>query len=102
MIVKITYSSELEEVPSEVSKLLQDVEKQLTALAKKLPGKELAEQEPDIKSAISRLEHSMSGLEKLEAKVKDCHAILVGFLGVKEKKESAQSESNQATEKEAE
>lgn len=92
MIVKITYSSDLEEVPTEVSKLLQDVEKQVQSLSKKFPTKELIDEEPDIRSAVSKLEHSISALEKIEAKVKDCHAILNGFLGVKEKEKESQSD----------
>lgn len=85
MIVKITYSSDLEEVPMEVSKLLKDLEKQTLQLAKSLPTKELSATEPDIKSSVSKLEHCLASVEKLEAKMKDCHAILNGFLGVKEK-----------------
>ena len=98
MIVKITYSSDLEEVPTEVSKLLQDVEKQVLSLSKKFPTKELIDDEPDIRSAVSKLEHSIAALEKIEAKVKDCHAILNGFLGVKEKSEEKEEQESKPKE----
>lgn len=94
MIVKITYSSDLEEVPKEVYKILQDVEKETLSLSKNMGSKELKPDTADVKTAISKLEHAMSSLEKLEAKIKDCHAILVGFLGVKEK-ESQKTESRE-------
>lgn len=87
MIVKITYSSELEDVPQEVSKILIDLEKQISLFAKRLGGKELKQGTIDVKTCVSQLDHSISTFKALEEKLKDCHAILSGFLGVKEKQE---------------
>jgi len=95
MIVKITYSSSLEEVPTEVAKLLQDLEKELSSLSKNLGSKELRQGTTDVKTVISRLEHCMSSFEALEAKLKDCHAILNGFVGVKEKQQEQQSSTEE-------
>jgi len=101
MIVKITYSSELEDVPKEVAKILLDLEKQIAVLSKSLGGKDLKEGTTDVKTAVSKLEHTLSSFEALEAKLKDCHAILNGFLGVKEKQEAEQQEKTPAKEEQA-
>lgn len=102
MIVKITYSSELEDVPKEVAKILLDLEKQIAVLSKSLGGKDLKEETTDVKTAVSKLEHALSSFEALEAKLKDCHAILNGFLGVKEKQETQQQEQTLAKEEKEE
>lgn len=80
MIVKITYSAELEEVPQEVSKVLISIKKESEELFRSLgsSSKELLE-ELDIDASIVKIEKSIKTLEKLSVKLKDSHSILVGY-----------------------
>ena len=97
MIVKLTYSAELEEVPSEVSKIVDSTVEEIEELAKDLrvAQESLSQRkEPDVKSALAKLKFAMSSLEKLNIKMKDCDSILTGYLGVVEK----QAEEKKTTE----
>ena len=87
MIVKITYSSELEDVPQEVAKILIDLEKQINTLSKSIGGKDLKQGTTDVETAVSKLKYSISAFQVLEEKLKDCYSILNGFLDVREKQE---------------
>lgn len=82
-IVKITYSAELEEVPTEVSKILSsvstDVEKVNSGL--KSTSSELSEQK-DVNVSIMKLENTMKQLDVIEAKIRDCHSILTGYRNI--------------------
>lgn len=85
MIVKITYSAELEEVPAEVAKIITAVKKESEELFRSLgsSSKELAT-EKDVKAGLVKLEKSLRVLEKLEAKLKDTYAILTGYVNLLE------------------
>lgn len=85
MIVKITYSAELEEVPQEVAKIITAVKKESEELFRSLgsSSKELTT-EKDVKAGLIKLEKSLKVIEKLEAKLKDGHAILSGYLNILE------------------
>ena len=97
MIVKLTYSAELEEVPNEVSKIVDGTVEEIEELARDLRVAQESlshRKEPDVKSALAKLKFAMSSLEKLNAKMKDCDSILTGYLGVVEK----QAEEKKPTE----
>ena len=89
MIVKITYSADLEEVPVEVSKILGSTKTLFAALDKSLSVacQELTEDTTgdDVRTPMVKIEQSIKTLEKLEAKLKDCYSILNGYTKVKEK-----------------
>lgn len=89
MIVKITYSADLEEVPMEVSKILNSTKTLFAALDKSLglACQELADDssKDDVRTPMVKIEQSIKTLEKLEAKLKDCHSILNGYTQVKDK-----------------
>jgi ribosome recycling factor len=87
MIVKITYSVYLEEVPMEVSKLVDELEKEFKKISKNLniASDELCSNEEDVRTPMAKIEHTMKLVEKLQSKLKDCHAILDGYSRVKDK-----------------
>lgn len=90
MIVKITYSTDLEEVPMEVSKILSSTKSLFQALDKSLTVacQELADDsnKDDVRTSIVKIEQSIKTLEKLDAKLKDCYSILNGYTNVKQNK----------------
>lgn len=85
MLVKITYSAELQEVPDEVLKIISSVRNESEELFRSLDfsSKEFSS-EKDIKASLVKLERSLGLLAKLEAKLKDSHAILNGYLNILE------------------
>ena len=88
MIVKITYSVELEDVPMEVSKLIRELKEEFKLLSKDLQiaSDELMENSKDIRTPVAKIDHSLEKIEKLKVKLKDCQAILGGYQGVLLKK----------------
>jgi len=91
MIVKITYSTDLEEVPMEVSKILVSTKNLFAALDKSLgvACQELTDEQSkeDVRAPMVKIEQCLKTVEKLEAKLKDCYSILDGYNKVKESKE---------------
>jgi hypothetical protein len=89
MIVKISYSTDLEEVPMEVSKILGSTKSLFAALDKSLSVavQELADNQTkeDVRTSMVKIEQSIKTLEKLDAKLKDCYAILNGYDDMKKK-----------------
>lgn len=87
MIVKITYSVYLEEVPMEVSKLMDSLDDDFKALHKnlKIASDELVVNSNDVRTPMAKIEHTMKLVEKLQSKLKDCHAILDGYNKVTKK-----------------
>jgi len=89
MIVKISYSTDLEEVPMEVSKIINSTKQLFSSLERSLTiaSQELAEQvnKDDVRTSMVKIEHSLKTIEKLEAKLKDCYSILNGYNDLKEK-----------------
>jgi hypothetical protein len=90
MIVKISYSTDLEEVPMEVSKILGSTKNLFSALDKTLTVacQDLADDnnKEDVRTPMVKIEQSLKTVEKLQAKLKDCYAILEGYNSMKEGK----------------
>ena len=104
MIVKLTYSAELDEVPSEVGRILSHTNTEMSELCRELESVagSLQKSEPDVKSSLSRIEHTLKFLDKLDAKLKDCQSILSGYLSVLEQQsQPAQTTSQQEDEAKA-
>ena len=93
MIVKLTYSAELEEVPSEVGKIVDTTASEMETVTCELEAvaNDLTKKEPDVKSAVSKIEFAMKFVEKLDTKLKDCQSILSGYLGVLEQQAQKQT-----------
>ena len=91
MIVKISYSTDLEEVPVEVSKILGSTKTLFAALDKSLAVacQELADEtnKEDVRTSMVKIEQSIKTLEKLDAKLKDCYSILNGYTQMKDKED---------------
>jgi len=86
MIVKITYSVELEDVPMEVSKLIKDLQQEFKTLSKSLDlaSQELEQNNEDVRTPIAKIDHTLKSMEKIQVKLKDCQAILDGYARVKQ------------------
>jgi site-specific recombinase len=89
MIVKITYSTDLEDVPMEVSKILGSTKSLFTALDKSIgiACQELSDEttKEDVRTSMVKIEQCIKTIEKLDAKLKDCYSILNGYTTMKEK-----------------
>lgn len=103
MIVKLTYSADLDEIPSEVSKIvlgsasdMKDVMQELNKVVKELSiGKDA-----DVPTALSKIRFALKSVEKLDVRLKDCESILGGYLGVLEQeKEKQQNQTQNAASK---
>ena len=96
MIVKITYSTDLEEVPVEVSKILSSTKSLFAALDKNLSlaCQELSDEQnkEDVRTPMVKIEQSIRTIEKLDAKLKDCYSILDGYTNVKKQEEEQAGE----------
>ena len=86
MIVKLTYSAELDEVPAEVGNIVDATASEMSTLSHELElvANDLTKKEPDVKTALSKIEFTMKFIEKLDTKLKDCQSILSGYLAVLE------------------
>ena len=86
MIVKITYSVDLQEVPMEVSDLMKSLDSEFKILSKNLnlASDELVTNPEDVRTPMAKIDQTMKVVEKLQAKLKDCHAILDGYTKVKD------------------
>jgi len=93
MIVKLTYSAELEEVPSEVAKIVDSTVLEMEDICRDLSGvhSDLTKKEADVKTAISKIEFAMKFVEKLDTRLKDCQSILSGYASVLEQQAQKQS-----------
>lgn len=91
MIVKLTYSAELEEVPSEVGKIVDSTVLEMEDICRDLSGvqSDLTKKEADVKTALSKIEFAMKFVEKLDTRLKDCQSILSGYVSVLEQQEQA-------------
>ena len=89
MIVKLTYSAELEEVPSEVGKIVDSTILEMEDICRDLSGvqSDLTKKEADVKTALSKIEFAMKFVEKLDTRLKDCQSILSGYVSVLEQQE---------------
>lgn len=103
MIVKLTYSADLDEIPSEVSKIvlgsasdMKDVMQELNKVVKELSvGKDA-----DVPTALSKIRFALKSVEKLDVKLKDCQSILDGYLGVlQQEKEKQKNQTENAASK---
>jgi hypothetical protein len=96
MIVKISFSTDLEEVPMEVSKILSSTKHLFSALDKSLAVAcdDLNDNnsKDDVRTPMVKIEQSLKTVEKLQAKLKDCYAILEGYNGMKEKQNPGNKE----------
>lgn len=90
MIVKLTYSAELEEVPSEVGKIVDSTVLEMEDICRDLSGvqSDLTKKEADVKTALSKIEFAMKFVEKLDTRLKDCQSILSGYISVLEQQET--------------
>lgn len=86
MIVKITYSVDLEDVPMEVSKLIKDLQEEFKTLSRSLDlaSEELEQNNEDVRTPIAKIDHTLKSIEKIQVKLKDCQAILGGYAKVKQ------------------
>jgi DNA repair exonuclease SbcCD ATPase subunit len=86
MIVKITYSVNLEDVPMEVSKLIKDLQEEFKTLSRSLDlaSEELEQNSEDVRTPIAKIDHTLKSIEKIQVKLKDCQAILDGYTRVKQ------------------
>lgn len=94
MIVKITYSADVKDIPNEVSKLLDSTSTNLSEVLDDIKSlvKELKRSEVDVVSSISKIEHDINLLETIDMKLKDSHSILSGYLDLISKQEQQGSE----------
>ena len=90
MIVKLTYSAELEEVPSEVGKIVDSTVLEMEDICRDLSGvqSDLTKKEADVKTALSKIEFAMKFVEKLDTRLKDCQSILSGYISVLEQQQT--------------
>ena len=100
MQVKVTYTSELEDVPEEVANILEAVASEsskfqqiLQDLQKDLVAKEISVAKPRLKLAMEKL-------QKMFARITDCHVILEGYEKVKTQPQQAQQQPAQTTQTE--
>lgn len=89
MIVKLTYSAELDEVPSEVASMVDKTSQDLEELLEDLRfvSESLHKTEPDVASSLSKIKFAMRFVEKLDTRLKDCDSILSGYSNVIEQQE---------------
>lgn len=99
MIVKLTYSAELEEVPSEVGKIVDSTVLEMEEVCRDLSSvqNDLTKKEADVKTALSKIEFTMKFIEKLDTKLKDCQSILSGYLSVLEQQNQQEDTKPQVT-----
>ena len=82
----MTYSTELDDVPSEVGKIVDSTVTEMEIVSGDLESvaNDLAKKDADVKSALSKIEFTMRFIEKLDTRLKDCQSILSGYVAVLE------------------
>ena len=96
MIVKITYSTDVKDVPQEVCKLLSSLKKETLDLSNSIVdvSKEVKSSNEDVRSSIIKLEATISDFERVLSRLKDSHAILHGYRNLIEKEEQQAPEED--------
>jgi len=78
--VRITYTVEMEEVPSRIAGLLREAEKDAEALVRQLSdAASHLDSDDNANKAIVVLEHVRQGMMKVDLRLDDCQNLLVGY-----------------------
>ena len=95
MIVKLTYSAELDDVPSEVGKIMETTVSEMKTLVQDLDAvaENLTRAEPDVQTGLSKVKFALKFIEKLDTRLKDCESILSGYANVLEQQEKEKQEA---------
>ena len=79
MKVKITYTVDLEDVPSEVSALIENIQSQMEEFV----SEKLEELHPitseNIAGTLETIDHVRRSMAKYDERLEDCYAILFGY-----------------------
>lgn len=96
MIVKITYSTDVKDVPQEVCKLLSSLKKETSDLTTSISevSKEVKSSNEDVRSSIIKLEATISDFERVLSRLRDSHAILHGYRNLVEKEKQKPTEED--------
>lgn len=83
-IVKITYSSNLDDVPKEIAGLLASLQKQLKDISAsvKTSSSELLLEQPNVEVSISKIDDAIAQFDLVDVKLKDCKSILSGYVNI--------------------
>ena len=94
MIVKLTYSAELDDVPSEVGKIMETTVSEMETLVQDLDtvAGNLTRAEPDVQTGLSKVKFALKFVEKLETRLKDCESILSGYANVIEQQKEQEKQ----------
>ena len=97
MKAKITYTVSLDEVPSEVSALLQKIQFQID---KDVSGK-LIQSYPvtseNVMGTLEMIDHVRRSMAEIDARLEDCHAIILGYIQHKHAEVNSSSETESKT-----
>lgn len=100
MLVKISYTTELEDVPRETAKIVSSVSSEIKKLAKELDASTDIE---DFEILLQKIKKSLKVLKKLDAKLEDCASILEGCRAllddIRAKETNQNNESNKKQKK---
>lgn len=84
MIIRVSYQVDIKEVPVEVAKLLNSLQEEVEKLSQNLTkaSDELGFDVKDVRAPLIKIEHSLTSLENVKTKLKDCELILKGYDGI--------------------
>jgi small-conductance mechanosensitive channel len=93
MIVKITYSTDVKNVPQEVFKLLSSLKKEAADLSNSIgeSSKEIKSSSEDVRGSIIKIESAIEECERLLSRLKDSHAIVHGYRNLLEQEKANKS-----------
>ena len=95
MKAKITYTVSLDEVPSEVSALLQKIHFQID---EDVSGKLAYPVTSDnVMGTLEMIDHIRRSMAEIDARLEDCHAIMLGYIQHKHAEVNSPSETESKT-----
>jgi len=97
MKAKITYTVDLDEVPSEVSALLEKIHFRIDEDVSEKLGQSYPVTSNNIMGTLEMIDHIRRSMAEIDARLEDCHSIMLGYIQHKHAEVNSPSETESKT-----
>ena len=97
MKAKITYTVSLDEVPNEVSALLEKIHFQIDEDVSGKLGQSYPVTSDNVMGTLEMIDHIRRSMAEIDARLEDCHSIILGYIQHKHAEVNSSSEAESKT-----